>query len=236
MSDETLLKNAIRVLVRPNGLEEVRKNIKDAEYYFGLIDDENVFLNNLIWMGPPGPWQPYTEVATKEGKVYEKIVPKVESRSLRDVAAGICLEYSGDTSEDNTPEQLLTALYQESDWFGRHLSFGTHLDPVILSPLWVRSMGKNEEGGGESGWQDKLYIEDGNGRALVYALRILYGDEEFRPIPILWCRSWKHLLCWAGEPEIEDQNQDCPPTELKKYFKRCTVDEYLCRFKTLSES
>ena len=124
VSNEALLKNAIRVLVRPNGLEEVRKNIKDAEYYFGLIDDENVFLNNLIWMGPPGPWQPYTKVATKEGKVYEKIVPKVESRSLRDVAEGICLEYSGDTSEDNTPEQLLTALYQESDWFGRHLSFG----------------------------------------------------------------------------------------------------------------
>ena len=181
MSNEALLKNSLRVLKQPNGLKKVREDIENVEYHFGLID-ENVFLNNLIWMGPPGPWQPYTEVATKEGKVYEKIVPKVESRSLRDVAAGICLEYSGDTSEDNTPEQLLTALYQESDWFGRHLSFGTHLDPVILSPLWVRSMGRNEEGGGESGWQDKLYIEDGNHRALVYALRILYG-QEFLPVP-----------------------------------------------------
>ena len=231
MSNEALLKNSLRVLKQPNGLKKVREDIENVEYHFGLID-ENVFLNNLIWMGPPGPWQPYTEVATKEGKVYEKIVPKVESRSLRDVAAGICLEYSGDTSEDNTPEQLLTALYQESDWFGRHLSFGTHLDPVILSPLWVRSMGRNEEGGGESGWQDKLYIEDGNHRALVYALRILYG-QEFLPVPILWCRSWKHILCWAGEPETAEQ--DSPPPKLKKYFERSTVGKYLSRFKNLSE-
>ena len=53
MSNEALLKNAIEVLVQPNGLGQVRQNITDAKYYFGLITDKSVFLENLIWMGPP---------------------------------------------------------------------------------------------------------------------------------------------------------------------------------------
>ena len=233
MSDEALLKNAIRVLIRPNGLEEARADIESAEYHFGLIYDKDVFLDNLIWMGPPEEWRPHTPFADKTGKVYEKIAPDQESRSLRNVAKRIQSVYSGDTPEDNTPEQLLTALYQESDWFGRHLIYGTHLSSVILPPLWVRTSRKHEkEMLGEPEWQDKLYVEDGNGRALVYALRILYGNEEFRPVPVLWCKSWKHILCWATGPERADQ--DCPPSELKQYFERDTVGKYLSRFKNLS--
>ena len=232
MSNEALLKNSLRVLKQPNGLKKVREDIENVEYHFGLID-ENVFLNNLIWMGPPGPWRTYTPSATKEGKVYEKIAPKGESRSLQNVAERIRLKYSIGTPEHDTPEQLLYRLYQESDWFGRHLSFTTHFDTLLLSLLWVRSIRENEKGDcGESGWQDKLYIEDGNHRALVYALRILYG-QEFLPVPILWCRSWKHILCWAGEPETAEQ--DSPPPKLKKYFERSTVGKYLSRFKNLSE-
>ena len=36
MSNEALLKNAIRVFTQPNGLEDVRKSIKSAKYQFGL--------------------------------------------------------------------------------------------------------------------------------------------------------------------------------------------------------
>ena len=230
MSDELLLENTIKVLVDPNELKKAREDIENSEYHFGLIDDQDVFLDNLIWMGHPKEWWPYTPFADKTGKVYEKIAPKEESHSLRNVAERIRSNYSGDT-----PEQLLTAVYQESDWFGRHLIYGTHLSSVILPPLWVRTLRWHEkEMWGEPKWQDKLYIEDGNGRALVYALRILYGNEEFRPIPVLWCKSWKHILCWAAGPEGSDQ--DCPPLELKQYFERDTVGKYLSRFKNLSES
>ena len=230
MSYELLLENTIEVLVDPNKLKKAREDIENAEYRFGLIDDKDVFLDNLIWMGPPKEWRPYTPFADKTGKVYEKIAPQEESRSLRNVAGRIRSNYSGDT-----PEQLLTSLYQESDWFGRHLIYGTHLSSVILPPLWVRTLREHEkEIGGEPKWQDKLYIEDGNGRALVYALHILYGDDEFIPIPVLWCKSWKHILCWAAG--YEEIDPDCPPPELNQYFERDTVGKYLSRFKNLSES
>ena len=222
MSDEVLLKNAIEVLVQDE-LEQVRENIEGAKYHFGLITDKNVFLNNLIWMGTPKEWWPNTPFATKEGKFYEKIAPKGESRSLRSVAERIRSNYSGDT-----PEELLISLYQESDWFGRHLSLSTHFDSLLLSPLWVRSCREYEKGDcAETKWQDKLYIEDGSHRALVYALRILCEVEEFIPIPILWCRSWQHILCWAVDSK---EAESTPPAELAKYFKSCTADEYLSRF------
>ncbi len=222
MSNEALLKNAIGVFTQPNRLEKTRENIKGAKYHFGLITDKNVFLNNLIWMGSPEEWWPYTPFATKEGKVYAKIAPKGKSRSLGSVVERIRSNYSGDT-----PEQLLTGLYQDSDWFGRHFSIGTHFDPLLLSPLWVRSSREYEkENCEESKWQDKLYIEDGSHRALVYALRILCGDN-FIPIPILWCKSWQHILCWAAGTE---EAAPAPPPKLKKYFERCTADKYLSRF------
>lgn len=191
MSDQLLLGNSIKILRDLDELKKARTDIENAEYHFGLIDDKDVFLDYLIWMGHPKEWWPYTPFATKEGKVYEKIVPNRRSRVLRNVAERIQSNFSG-----VFPEQLLAALYQESEWFGRHLIYGTHFSSVIMPPLWVRTLRWHEsEIWGEPNWKDKLYIEDGNGRALVYALHVLYGNEQFRPVPILWCKSWKHILC-----------------------------------------
>ena len=117
MSNEALLQNAKHVLSE-NKLEGVRKEIENARYHFGLITDKNVFLNNLLWMWPPEEWWAYTQFADKTGKVYERIAPRDQSHSLGSVAERIQKNYTGDT-----PEKLLTTLYQESDWFGRHLSF-----------------------------------------------------------------------------------------------------------------
>ena len=228
MSNETLLKNAIKVLNEPDGLENVRSEIENAKYRFGLIDDPNIFLENLIWMGAPEEWWANTPFATETGKVYEKIAPKGKSRSLLSVAERIQSNYC-DLGE--TPEHLLTALYQESDWFGGHLRFSTHFDPLILTPLWVRNLREHErENCEESEWRDKLYIEDGNHRALVYALRVLYGTDKFKPVPILWCKSWKHILCWAAGSDTSEENTPPNPKKLEKYFEPCKVEQYLCRF------
>ena len=227
MSSELLLENALTALRQPNGLKKHREDTENAQYHFGLITDSNVFLEQLIWMGPPEEWQTYTTSATKEGKVYEKIVPEGKSHSLGNIAERIRSEYSSTNPEFDTPEKLLYKLYQDSDWFGRHFSIGMNFDPLLLSPLWVRTLQKNERAAwGEPEWHDRLYIEDGNHRALVYALRILCGDD-FIPVPILWCKSWKHILCWAAELEAA---KPTPPPTLKKYFERCTVDKYPSRF------
>ena len=224
MSNEALLKNAIKILNEPDGLKNVHAKIEEAEYRFGLIDDQNIFLENLIWMGAPEEWWANTPFATETGRIYQKIAPKGESRSLGSVAGRIQSNYHGET-----PEQLLTALYQESDWFGGHLRFSTHFDPLILSPLWVRNVLEHEKENCEKSiWRDKLYIEDGNHRALVYALRILCKVNKFKPVPILWCKSWEHILCWAAGYDL--LGRSTLPEKLEKYFKLRKVEQYLSRF------
>ena len=223
MSNEALLQKAKQV-ISEHRLENVRREIETAKYYFGLIDDKNGFLENLIWMWAPSDWQIYTSSPTKEGKIYEKLAPQGESRTLGNVAKLIRSNYAG-----VTPEELLTTLQKKSSWFDRHLSFSTHFDPKLLSPLWVRSIREHEKGCcGPSGWQDKLYIEDGNHRSLVYALRILCEAEKFIAVPVLWCKSWKHILCWAEDSGTGES--DSPPPALKRYFERYAVDKYLSRF------
>ena len=227
MSNEALLQNAKQVL-NQNRFEDIRRKIENAKYHLGLITDKEVFLEKLIWMGPPAAWKTYTSNATQMGRIYSKLAPHGTSRSLGNIAKRIRLNYSG-----NTPEQLVASLYQESNWFGRHLGFCTHFDPLLISPLWVRTLRDNErQAWGEPMGQDKLYIEDGNHRALVYALHIMYGTCQFLPVPILWCKSWNHILCWAQGPETAD---DSPPRDLRHYFERQTVDRYLDRFKNFSE-
>ena len=153
MSNEALLQNALQVL-NQNDLDDTRRDIENAQYYFGLITDKEVFLEKLIWMGPPAEWKTYTSNATQMGKIYSKLAPNGKSRSLGNIARQVQLNYPG-----NTPEQLLASLYQESNWFGRHLSSCTHFDPLLISPLWVRTLRDNErQAWGEPMGQDKLYI------------------------------------------------------------------------------
>lgn len=224
MSNEALLQNAKQVLGE-NRLEDVRKEIETAKYHFGLIMDKDIFLKKLIWMGPPAEWNTCTPSATTMGKIYGRLAPEGKSRSLSNIVERIRSNYSGSTSE-----QLLTALCEEDNWFGKHLSISTHFERLLLSPLWVRTLRPHEkQDWGESEDEDKFYIEDGSHRALVYALRIVCGLEKFMPVPILWCRSWKHILFWAAGHDSGEQ--DLPPRALLHYFKRSTTDKYLdCLF------
>ncbi len=207
MSSEMLLRNAISTIAN-DGIEECRKEIEKAEYRCGLITEKDVFLNNFIWMGPPKEWEAFTPSATEIGKLYEEIAPQEEpARTLNTVVEGIKKRFP----DADTAVGAVSALYKTSEWFGKHLSLCTHFDVHLMSSLWVRNL--RSSSGSESA--DKLYIEDGNHRALVYAIRLIYGAEkEFRPVRVIWCKSWEHILCWAGDPEAGDS----PPSALEEFF------------------
>ena len=59
-----------------------------------------------------------------------------------------------------------------------------------------------------------MYLVDGNHRALVYAIRLLADNDDFRPVPMLWCKSWDHILPWADAVASDDITRHQPPKEL----------------------
>lgn len=231
MSKEQLRENAIEILCDSEKLKSVRHGIKQAEYHFGLIDNPDDFLNTLVWLGPVGEWGAFTPHANNMGKVYAQIAHKNEERSIGKVADRILCEFGGDSK---CPAEALTTLYRKTGWFGSYLHMYARFDPRLVGPIWVRSIRDYEKDqpiyGGNS--DSKLYIDDGNHRALTYALHLLSGDEyrgeNFVPVPILWSESWNHILYWAEGRQTS--TSDSPPKELQHFFEGAKENYFQHRF------
>ncbi len=235
MSKNSLLENANNILSAHDEYARVRKCVAHAKCYFGVIDDRDIFLNKLVFFGPPGRWKTHDKYPTKSGVIYQKIAPEGESASLRCVTNRIQALYPGKTAA-----QCLQSLRQDTDeWFADLLHLYVHFDVRIFSPLWVTSLRQIHHKGsasGDSSWKDKMYLVDGNHRALVYAIRLLADNDEFTPVPLLWCKSWDHILPWADRVQPEETDRHMPSKELAKYFDRAKVKHYLDNFNYLNET
>ena len=62
---------------------------------------------------------------------------------------------------------------------------------------------------GDSKREDTLYIDDGNHRALVYAVQVMCGESKFEYMPVFWSKSWKWLQVHGEGPQTAEQ--DFPP-------------------------
>ena len=130
MSKQTLLEHAEKTLSKPHDYEEIRKNIGNTKYWFGVIDDKDVFLDNLVVFGAPSRWKTHDERPTKTGEIYQKIAPTGESGTLRSVTERIQAHFAGKTTKE-----LLIALRQDTDeWFSDLLHLYVRFDVRIFSP------------------------------------------------------------------------------------------------------
>ena len=121
--------------------------------------------------------------------------------SLRRVALGIIKKYGNSKPDDSA--QILYRFSLANEWYKKFLIIGAYFDRRLFTPLWVRNWGDRES----------FYIEDGNTRSLDYALRLICKEEEYKPIPFIWCRSWGHVLSWADNYETDpnaDKNYGSP--------------------------
>ena len=188
MSAESQFKHAEAEILRgwhPN----MEIKIQEAEYRYGTVTCKKTYLDNLRFMGAPHDWyvQGTSQPKTEEGKIYSLITGTGgdETVSLRRVVSGIISIYGHNKADDS--KAILYELGMANDWYKKFLVLGAYFDRRLVAPFCVRN------------WWDhqSLYLEDGNTRALVYALRLLCGEEEYKPIPIIWCRTWNHVLSWA---------------------------------------
>ena len=72
-------------------------------------------------------------------------------------------------------------------WFERHLILAEHFNKSLMTKLWIRN---RTEGGPEQDSGGNFYIQDGNHRALVYAVRVECGEENYDDVEALHAPFW----------------------------------------------
>ena len=193
MSIELQFNNAETTLIQHGNIHTLKAAIDRVTYHRGEITTREAFLNRFRFMGAPRDWHNDSgEPLKPEGQIYGEItyddteydcVPiKVVAENVKSIYGGY-----GGIGKNFDSNDVLYKLGNKCGWYKRYWALGAYFDQRLFGSLWIRN------------WGDKktFYIEDGNTRALCYALRLICDEEEFTPVKFIWCRSWRHVLSWA---------------------------------------
>ena len=153
--------------------------------------------NNLVFMNEPNWW--------KNNKAQHEYLLKLCGKPLHKVVEEI-QQRSGHTGDNVDPKEVFNSVQDifarkrngdlESDpWFKRHLVLSKKFNLNLMPPLWIRNLsenlGNNQESERDKCQNGTYYIEDGNTRALIYALKVNGQANKYIPVPAIHATSWE---------------------------------------------
>lgn len=136
--------------------------ITTENYEYTKLELDKEEFENLIFMGPPPIWEKYPQE--------HKFLRSLCFKPLKDVVELVIKETEKEkTSAVSVFEGLqhIKTKNESVPWFEKHKMISHAFDKRIMDRLWIRNItkgGREKESGG------KFYIQDGNHRALVYAV------------------------------------------------------------------
>ena len=132
-------------------------------------------------------------------------------KPLKEVAKKV-IELSGLHGEDRTPVKVFDSIditarnekgeIEEESWFKRHVCLSLSFEKDLMDNLWIRNLVKScvvpcERKHSPNG---TFYIEDGNHRALVYAVHLELGMAVYEPVDAIHATSWDIANGILGHP------------------------------------
>ncbi len=173
---------------------------------FDLTEDE---FNNLVFMGAPSHWKEAKNESKSCNFLYDlchKPLKYVVEKVMR----------GAKHSDPNMVFERLLDIKTKDEaypWFLQHLRISQHFNKELMDRLWIRNLTKYDDVGKPEGNKcertkcpdGSFYLEDGNHRALVYAVHIVCGAESYRPVKVLHATSWDIANGILGHP--------CQPTK-----------------------
>ena len=162
-----------------------------------LTEDE---FNNLVFMGPPGWWinkDEYPPCWDKEK--YPELPPGKDPEFLEDLCynrledvVNKVIDRSDLKGQNPTPTEVfkgidVIARGEKKPWFERHAFLSQRFEKGLMDKLWIRNLAPHER---KSAQNRSFYTEDGNHRALVYALYIELTEMHYEPVDAIHATSW----------------------------------------------
>ena len=145
---------------------------------------------NLVFMNASPSW---------ESKPNEhKFLLSICGVSLKKVMKKVVEESSYNGSAPTEIFRNIDVVTESSNkpWFERHVSISQCFDKNRMGELWIRNLSCYPDRNGKlAGERQKcptgsFYLDDGNHRALVYAMYIEFGKMEYSPVDAIHATSW----------------------------------------------
>ena len=179
---ELLLADANQLSASLSEYEAVRQQIERAEYKtFTLCEsdfDDLVFMeaNDAVW--------------ADNQQLVDTLTPKGKSRTLKEVVDRILKIYPHES-----PIEVFKHLSEDEPWFEGCFLISARFDPRLMGELLIRPLTTYEKPVHSPKIQ--FYLEDGNHRALVYAVFLRLHAEKYQPVRVIFSKDWTHLYLWA---------------------------------------
>ena len=179
---ELLLADANQLSTSPSEYEATRQLIGNAEYKTFTLRESDFY--DLVFM------EANDTVWANNQKLVDLLTPKGKSRTLKEVVDRILNAYAHES-----PIKVFKRLSDDEPWFEGCFIISAKFDPRLIGELLVRPLAAYEKPAHSP--KIRLYLEDGNHRALVYAVFLRLHAEKYQPVRVIVSKDWTHLYPWA---------------------------------------
>ena len=179
---ELLLADAHQLSASSSKYEATRQQINSAEYKTFALSELD--FHDLVFM------EANASVWANNQKLVDTLTPKGKSRTLKDVVDRILKVYPYES-----PIQVFKQLTEDEPWFEGCFLISARFDPRLMGELLIRPLTTYEKPAYSP--RIRFYLEDGNHRALVYAVFLRLCAEAYQPVGVIFSEDWTHLYPWA---------------------------------------
>ena len=177
-----LLEDANRLFASPSDYEATRQQIEAAAYQTFTLNEAD--FNDLVFMeANDNAW-------ADNQSLVDTLTPKGKSRTLKEVVDRILKAYPY-----QSPIKVFKHLSDDEPWFDGCFIISARFDPRLLGELLIRPLTTFEKPAHSP--QIRFYLEDGNHRALVYAVSLRLQAEKYEPVRVIFSQDWSHIYPWG---------------------------------------
>ena len=179
---ELLLDDANRLSASLSEYKATQRKIGTAVYQTFTLSEAD--FNDLVFM------EANDNVWAENQALVDALTPKGKSRTLKEVVDRILKAYPYENAI-----QVFKHLSDDEPWFEGCFIISARFDPRLLGELLIRPLAAYEKPAHSP--KIRFYLEDGNHRALVYAVFLRLHAETYQPVRVIFSQDWSHLYPWA---------------------------------------
>ena len=169
-------------------------------YEFTELELHKEEFDNLVFMGNPPWWTDIKEYPSGWDRTKYPFLPMPEGQEflnslcykpLKKVAEAV-IEKSGLTGLNSTATKVfenidIKARGETEPWFSSHTDLSKRFSTSLMPRIWIRNLARHEREAQPTG---TFYTEDGNHRALIYAVLVECKEVIYEPFKALHATSW----------------------------------------------